>query len=189
MSQTDLWLFVKSRDVPFHHLLHPVVGIFFNCSSGTSKIDFYLSHVVVTTTSSPLTVHLLNRKHRKLLLGQEVCVVVVVGQLVQEGPRLQDEGGQDDLGQIHAWPHLLQQSPDQRLILLGHGLRLCSLAGLKRSKSTMLAKKKKKTKPTNCSVPTLNPTEAANSLVNVKVSLSFHQEFHLYADRLSEWWK
>lgn len=31
-SYADLWLFVKSRDVPLYHLLHPVIGILFNCS-------------------------------------------------------------------------------------------------------------------------------------------------------------
>lgn len=28
----DLWLFVKSRDVPLHHLLHAVVGVLFDRS-------------------------------------------------------------------------------------------------------------------------------------------------------------
>lgn len=27
----DLWLLVKPGDVPLHHLLHPVVGVLFNC--------------------------------------------------------------------------------------------------------------------------------------------------------------
>lgn len=57
-------------------------------------------------------------------------MVVVVGQLVQEGARLQDEGGQHHFGQVHAWPQLLQESPDETLVLLGHGLHLRRLPGL-----------------------------------------------------------
>lgn len=45
-------------------------------------------------------------------------MVVVVRQLVQEGAGLQDEGGQHHLGQIHAGAQLLQQGPDQTLVLL-----------------------------------------------------------------------
>ncbi len=66
----------------------------------------------------------------KCLLWQEVCVVIVIRQFVQEGPRLQDEGGQHHLGQIHARSHLLQQSPDERFILLRHRLCLGGLASL-----------------------------------------------------------
>lgn len=66
----------------------------------------------------------------RVLLRQEVCVVVVVGQLVQEGPRLQDESGQNHLGQVHAWPDLLQQGPDQGFVLLRYGLCLSSFARL-----------------------------------------------------------
>ena len=64
------------------------------------------------------------------ILGQEVGVVVVVGELVQEGARLQDEGGKDHLGQVHARPDLLQQGPDQGLVLLRDCLRLRRLARL-----------------------------------------------------------
>lgn len=30
VNSPDLWFFVKSRDVPLHHLLHAVVGVLFN---------------------------------------------------------------------------------------------------------------------------------------------------------------
>ena len=39
-------------------------------------------------------------------LRQDVSMVVVVCQLVKETPRLQDEGGQHHLGQVHPRPHL-----------------------------------------------------------------------------------
>ncbi len=66
-----------------------------------------------------------------LLLGQEVGVIVVIGQFVQEGPWLQDEGGQHHFGQVHAGPNLLQESPDQRFILLWYRLCLSRFASLK----------------------------------------------------------
>lgn len=67
-------------------------------------------------------------------------MVVVVRQFVQKGPGLQDEGGQHHLGQIHARSHLLQQSPDQRFILLRYCLCLGCLAGLEREEHTVGAK-------------------------------------------------
>lgn len=45
-------------------------------------------------------------------------MIVVVRQLVQEGARLQDKGWKHHLRQVHAWPQLLQQAPDQALVLL-----------------------------------------------------------------------
>lgn len=45
-------------------------------------------------------------------------MVIVVGELVQEGSWLEDEGGQHNLREIHARPNLLQQRPDERFILL-----------------------------------------------------------------------
>lgn len=44
----------------------------------------------------------------RVLLGQKVSVEVVIGQFVQERSWFQDEGGQDDFGQVHAGPDLLQ---------------------------------------------------------------------------------
>lgn len=64
-------------------------------------------------------------------------MVVVVRQFVQKGPGLKDEGGQHHLGQIHARSHLLQQSPDQRFVLLGYCLCLGGLACLKREGHTV----------------------------------------------------
>lgn len=32
IADSDLWFFVKSRDVPLHHLLHAVEGVFLDCS-------------------------------------------------------------------------------------------------------------------------------------------------------------
>jgi len=49
-------------------------------------------------------------------LGQKVCMVVVIRQLVQERTRFQDKGRQDNLGQVHPWPDLLQQCPDQTFV-------------------------------------------------------------------------
>ena len=58
------------------------------------------------------------------LLRQEVSVVVVVAQLVEEGPRLEDEGGEDDAGEVHAGADLLHQKPNNRLVLVAYLLRL-----------------------------------------------------------------
>ena len=53
-------------------------------------------------------------------------MVIVIGDLVQEGPRLQDECWQDDLGQVHARPDLLHEEPDDGLVLLTELLGLVS---------------------------------------------------------------
>ena len=58
------------------------------------------------------------------LLRQEVSVVVVVAQLVEEGPRLEDEGGEDDAGEVHAGTDLLHQEPNNRFVLVAYLLRL-----------------------------------------------------------------
>ena len=58
------------------------------------------------------------------LLRQEVSVVVVVAQLVEEGPRLEDEGGEDDAGEVHAGADLLHQEPNNRFVLVAYLLRL-----------------------------------------------------------------
>lgn len=52
------------------------------------------------------------------LLGKQVSMVVVIGELVQEWAWLQDEGGKHHPRQIHARPQLLQQDPYQALVLL-----------------------------------------------------------------------
>lgn len=44
-------------------------------------------------------------------------MIVVVGELVEEGPRLQDEGREHHLRQVHPWPHLFQEEPDEGLVL------------------------------------------------------------------------
>ena len=53
-------------------------------------------------------------------------MVVVVRDLVQEGPRLQDKCWQHHLGQVHAGPHLLHEEPDDGLVLLTELLGLVS---------------------------------------------------------------
>ena len=58
------------------------------------------------------------------LLRQEVRVVVVVAELVEEGPGLEDEGGEDDAGEVHAGADLLHQEPHDRLVLVAYLLRL-----------------------------------------------------------------
>lgn len=45
-------------------------------------------------------------------------MVVVVRELVEEGPRLQDEGREHHLRQVHPRPHLFQEEPDEGLVLL-----------------------------------------------------------------------
>lgn len=62
--------------------------------------------------------------------GEQVGVVVVVGELVEEGAGLQDEGGQHHAGQVHARPQLLQQDPHQTLVLVRHCLYLRCFAQL-----------------------------------------------------------
>lgn len=47
VSCADLWLFIKSRDVPLHHLFHSVVGIFFNRSSEKEVKTVFISLVIV----------------------------------------------------------------------------------------------------------------------------------------------
>lgn len=59
-------------------------------------------------------------------------MVVIIGKLVEEGARLQDEGGQNDAGQVHARPQLLQDDPHQALVLIGHRFCLRAFARLKR---------------------------------------------------------
>ena len=46
-------------------------------------------------------------------------MIVVVAEFVQERSRLQDERGEHHLGQVHAGPQLLQQRPQQVLVLIG----------------------------------------------------------------------
>ena len=58
------------------------------------------------------------------LLRQEVSVVVVVAELVEEGPRLEDEGGEDDAGEVHAGADLLDQEPHDTLVLVADLFRL-----------------------------------------------------------------
>lgn len=61
------------------------------------------------------------------LLGENVCVVVGVAELVQKGAGLQDKSGQYHLAQVHSRSHLLHNTPDQALVLLGQLLYLLSL--------------------------------------------------------------
>ena len=56
-------------------------------------------------------------------------MVVVVRDLVQEGPGLQDECRQHHLGQVHARPDLLHEEPDDGLVLLTELLGLVSGLG------------------------------------------------------------
>ena len=46
-------------------------------------------------------------------------MIVIVTELVQERSGLQDEGWQHDSGQVHPWPDLLDQEPDDGLVLVG----------------------------------------------------------------------
>lgn len=39
VKSPDLWFFVKTRDVPLHHLLHAVVGILFDCSPENKRTE------------------------------------------------------------------------------------------------------------------------------------------------------
>ena len=55
-------------------------------------------------------------------------MIVVVAQLVQERARLQDERRQHHLAQVHAGPQLLQQRPQQVLVLVGQLLGLTAAA-------------------------------------------------------------
>lgn len=64
------------------------------------------------------------RESRKESCGSyQIGVVVVVGELVEEGARFQDEGGQDDFGQVHSGAHLFDEEPDEALVVLGQLLR------------------------------------------------------------------
>ena len=51
-------------------------------------------------------------------------MIVVVRDLVQEGPGLQDEGRKHHFAKIHAWPDLLHQEPDDGLVLVAQLLSL-----------------------------------------------------------------
>ena len=53
-------------------------------------------------------------------------MVVVVGYLVQEGSRLEDKSREHHLGEVHAWPDLLHEEPDDGLVLLTELLGLVS---------------------------------------------------------------
>lgn len=85
------------------------------------------------------------------LLGEQVSVVVVVGELVKEGARLQDEGGQHHPGQVHARPQLLQQDPHQALVLLRDRFCLRRLSCLQRQRE--LQGRNSKTIPCGCISP------------------------------------
>lgn len=63
-------------------------------------------------------------------LGQQVGMIVIIWQLVQKWTRLQDKCRQNHLRQVHPWPQLLQESPDQTLILLRDRLHLRGLTSL-----------------------------------------------------------
>ena len=43
-------------------------------------------------------------------------MVVVVAELVEEGPRLEDEGGEDDAGEVHPGADLLHLGRDSQEI-------------------------------------------------------------------------
>ena len=60
----------------------------------------------------------------RVLLSQKVCVVVVVGEFLQERPWLENKGWKNNLGQIHPRSDLLDQEPDDRLVLVGDLLGL-----------------------------------------------------------------
>ena len=51
-------------------------------------------------------------------------MVIVIGEFFKEGSWLQDERGQYNFGKIHSWPDLLDQEPDDRLVLVGDFLSL-----------------------------------------------------------------
>jgi len=51
-------------------------------------------------------------------------MIVVVREFLQERPRLKDEGGKNNLGKVHAGSDLLDQEPDDRLVLVGDLLGL-----------------------------------------------------------------
>ena len=51
-------------------------------------------------------------------------MVVVVAELVEKGPGLEDEGGEDDAGEVHAGADLLHQEPHDRLVLVAYLLGL-----------------------------------------------------------------
>ena len=51
-------------------------------------------------------------------------MVVIIRDFIQEGPRLQDEGGKHHLRQVHARPNLLHQEPDDRFVLFAEFLCL-----------------------------------------------------------------
>jgi hypothetical protein len=51
-------------------------------------------------------------------LAQYVRVVVVVGEFFQKRTRLENERGQDHLGQVHSWTHLFGQAKNEALVLV-----------------------------------------------------------------------
>ena len=51
-------------------------------------------------------------------------MVVIVGKLFQERPRLENKGRKYDLGKVHPRPDLLDQEPDDRLVLVRNLLSL-----------------------------------------------------------------
>ena len=51
-------------------------------------------------------------------------MVVVVGEFLQERPWLENKGWENNLGQIHPRSDLLDQEPDDRLVLVGDLLGL-----------------------------------------------------------------
>lgn len=68
-------------------------------------------------------------------------MIVVIRQFVQEGPGLENEGGQHHFGQIHARSDLLQQSPDQRFVFFRYRLGLSSLASLQNERKDNRSKR------------------------------------------------
>ena len=58
-------------------------------------------------------------------------MVIIVGQLVEERARLQNESWQDHFRQVHARAHLLHEEPNEALVLVAQLLR--QLATLKQA--------------------------------------------------------
>lgn len=105
-------------------MLKPVTSVLFGSLSGTQR------------DISQVQEKCLGQAHPVCcLLGEQVGVVVVVGEFVKERAWLQDEGGQHHPGQVHARPQLLQQDPHQALVLLRDGFCLRWLPCLQRERA------------------------------------------------------
>lgn len=66
----------------------------------------------------PTSLYIMSCNNKVNLLWQYVSMIIGVWQLIQEGPRLQNKGGEHHFWEVHAWSDLLHEVPDERLVFL-----------------------------------------------------------------------